>query len=155
MIKLNPNREDETKFQIPAFSVTMSQILVTILIVGLTVLSFFLYINASYLIDMANIAMNSTLNIIEHILMLLGIGLILIILWSILIILSIRLLKIRNILKSYKNLGIKMTAIGVGRDTPSATVIANNLKYLGYEKTLAVSRLVEIPNRVLSILSEY
>ena len=89
MIKLNPNREDETKFQIPAFSVTMSQILVTILIVGLTVLSFFLYINASYLIDIANIAMNSTLNIIESILMLLGIGLILIILWSILIILSI------------------------------------------------------------------
>ena len=48
-----------------------------------------------------------------------------------------------------------MTAIGVGRDTLSATGIANNLKYLGYEKTLAVSRLIEIPNRVLSILSDY
>ena len=111
MIKLNPNREDETKFQIPAFSVTMSQILVTILIVGLTVLGFFLYINASYLIDMANIAMNSTLNIIENILMLLGIGLILIILWSILIILSIRLLKIRNILKSYKKEAASLVVI--------------------------------------------
>ena len=62
---------------------------------------------------------------------------------------------VRMILKSYKNLGIKMTAIGVGRDTLGATTIANNLKYLGYEKTLAVSRLIEIPNRVLSILSEY
>ena len=62
---------------------------------------------------------------------------------------------VRMILKSYKNLGIKMTAIGVGRDTLSATTIANNLKYLGYEKTLAVSRLIEIPNRVISILSEY
>ena len=111
MIKLNPNREDGTKFQIPAFSVTMSQILVTILIVGLTVLSFFLYINASYLIDIANIAMNSTLNIIESILMLLGIGLVLIILWSILIILSIKLLKIRNILKSYKKEAASLVVI--------------------------------------------
>ena len=62
---------------------------------------------------------------------------------------------LKMVLKSYKNLGIKMTAIGVGRDTFSATTIANNLKYLGYEKVLAVSRLADIPNRVLSILSEY
>ena len=61
---------------------------------------------------------------------------------------------LRLVLKSYKNLGIKMTAIGVGRDTYGATTIANNLKYLGYEKVLAVSRLADIPNRVLSILSE-
>ena len=47
-----------------------------------------------------------------------------------------------------------MTAIGVGRDTFSATSIANNLKFLGYDKVLAVSRLPDIPNRVLSILSE-
>ena len=62
---------------------------------------------------------------------------------------------LKMILKSYKSLGIKMTAIGIGRDTFSATIIANNLKYLGYEKVLAVSRLIDIPNRVLSILSEY
>ena len=62
---------------------------------------------------------------------------------------------LKMVLKSYKNLGVKMTAIGVGRDTFSATTIANNLKYLGYEKVLAVSRLPDIPNRVLSILSEY
>ena len=62
---------------------------------------------------------------------------------------------LKMVLKSYKNLAIKMTAIGVGRDTFSATTIANNLKYLGYEKVLAVSRLADIPNRVLSILSEY
>ena len=61
---------------------------------------------------------------------------------------------LKMVLKSYKNLGIKMTAIGVGRDTFSSTTIANNLKYLGYEKVLAVSRLADIPNRVLSILSE-
>ena len=62
---------------------------------------------------------------------------------------------LKMVLKSYKNLGVKMTAIGVGRDTFSATTIANNLKYLGYEKVLAVSRLPDIPNRVLSILSDY
>ena len=58
------------------------------------------------------------------------------------------------ILKSYNSLGVKMTAIGVGRDTFSATAIASNLKYLGYDKVLAVSRLPDIPNRVLSILSD-
>ena len=61
---------------------------------------------------------------------------------------------LKMVLKSYKSLGIKMTAIGVGRDTFSATTIANNLKHLDYEKVLAVSRLTDIPNRVLSILSD-
>ena len=61
---------------------------------------------------------------------------------------------VKMILKSYKSLGIKMTAIGVGRDTFSATSIASNLKILGYDKVLAVSSLRDIPNRVLSILSD-
>jgi hypothetical protein len=59
---------------------------------------------------------------------------------------------VRIMVKSLKILGIKMVAIGVGHDTFSATTIANNLKYLGYEKTLAVSRLKDIPNRVLAVL---
>lgn len=59
---------------------------------------------------------------------------------------------VRTMVKSLKTLGIKMVAIGVGHDTFSATTIANNLKYLGYEKTLAVSRLKDIPNRVLAVL---
>src|SRR5574338_10588 len=59
---------------------------------------------------------------------------------------------VRGMVKSLKSLGIKMVAIGVGHDTFGATTIANNLKYLGYEKTLAVSRLKDIPNRVLSVL---
>lgn len=60
---------------------------------------------------------------------------------------------LRAMIKSLKALGIKMVAIGVGRDTFGATKIANNLKYLGYENTLAVSRLKDIPNRVLAVLS--
>ena len=59
---------------------------------------------------------------------------------------------VRNMVKSFKQLGIKMVAIGVGPDTTRATIIANNLRYLGYERTLAVSRINDIPKRVLSVL---
>jgi hypothetical protein len=59
---------------------------------------------------------------------------------------------VRSMVKSLKTVGIKMVAIGVGRDTFGATQIANNLKYLDYERTLAVSRLKDIPNRVLAVL---
>ena len=61
---------------------------------------------------------------------------------------------VRSMIKSYRNLGIKMVALGLGPDTIRATTIASNLKYLGYERTLAVSRLNDIPNKVLGILSE-
>lgn len=59
---------------------------------------------------------------------------------------------VRSMVTSFKLLGIRMVAIGVGPDTTAATIIANNLKHLGYESTLAVSRLNDIPNRVLNVL---
>jgi len=59
---------------------------------------------------------------------------------------------VRSMVTSFKLLGIRMVAIGVGPDTATATIIANNLKCLGYENTLAVSRLNDIPNRVLNVL---
>lgn len=59
---------------------------------------------------------------------------------------------VRAVMRDFKILGAKMVAIGVGPDTGSAITIANNLKRLGYERTLAVSRLNEIPNRVLNVL---
>lgn len=59
---------------------------------------------------------------------------------------------VRSMVKTLKSLGIKMVAIGLGPDTTRATIIANNLKLLGYERTLAVSRLNEIPNKVLNVL---
>ena len=58
----------------------------------------------------------------------------------------------RSMVKSLKSIGIKMVAIGVGRDTPNATIIATNLKYLGFERTLGVSRLNDIPKKVLNVL---
>ncbi|MDE1764009.1 MAG: VWA domain-containing protein [Thaumarchaeota archaeon] len=59
---------------------------------------------------------------------------------------------VRTIMRDLKLLGIKMVAIGVGPDTGGAITIANNLRRLGYERTLAVSRLNEIPKRVLNVL---
>jgi len=57
-----------------------------------------------------------------------------------------------HMVKTFKSIGIKMVAIGVGRDTRNATIIATNLKYLGFERTLGVSRLKDIPNKVLNML---
>ena len=59
---------------------------------------------------------------------------------------------VRSMVKSLKSLGIKMVAIGVGRATSNATIIATNLKYLGFERTLGVSRLNDIPKKVLTVL---
>lgn len=59
---------------------------------------------------------------------------------------------VRSVMRNLKLLGIKMVAIGVGHDTEGATTIANNLRRLGYERTLAVSRLNDIPKRVLNVL---
>ncbi len=59
---------------------------------------------------------------------------------------------VRSMVKTFKSLGIKMVALGLGPDTTRATIIANNLKHLGYERTLAVSRLNDIPNKVLYVL---
>ena len=59
---------------------------------------------------------------------------------------------VRIITKSLKGLGIKMVALGLGSNTVRATLIANNLRHLGYEKTLAVSRLNDIPNKVIRVL---
>jgi hypothetical protein len=61
---------------------------------------------------------------------------------------------VRNMTKTLKRLGIKMVAIGLGSNTIRATTIAVNLKHLGYERTLAVSRLNDIPGKVIGILGE-
>jgi hypothetical protein len=59
---------------------------------------------------------------------------------------------VRIMIKSIKALGIKMIALGMGENTIRATTITNNLKHLGYEKTLAVSRLNDIPRKVIRVL---
>ncbi len=61
---------------------------------------------------------------------------------------------VRNTTKALKRLGISMVALGLGPNTIRATTIANNLKHLGYEKTMAVSRLKDIPSKVIRILEK-
>ena len=119
MIKLNPNSGKETKFRIPAFSVTLSQILITFLIVGLTAFGLLIYVNTEYLINVINSTLTIALNLIEHILMWLGIGVVLIIIWISLIVGFIKSNVIRSILKSYKKetvglMGITFLVWGLG-----------------------------------------
>ena len=59
---------------------------------------------------------------------------------------------VRNMIKSIKALGIKMVSLGFGPNTIRATTIANNLNHLGFEKTLATSRLIDIPSKVIGLL---
>ena len=59
---------------------------------------------------------------------------------------------VRSMIKSFKGLGISMVSLGLGPNTVRAITIANNLRHLGYEKTMAVSRLKDIPSKVMSIL---
>ena len=61
---------------------------------------------------------------------------------------------VRTMIKSLKGLGIKMVALGLGPNIIRATSIAENLKHLGYERTLAVSRLNDIPSKVIKVLGE-
>ena len=61
---------------------------------------------------------------------------------------------VRNMIKSLKGLGINMVALGLGPNTIRATTIAENLRHLGYERTLAVSRLNDIPSKVIGVLGE-
>lgn len=61
---------------------------------------------------------------------------------------------VRLAIKSIKSLDIRPVALGLGPDTVRATAIASNLRGLGYERTLAVSRLGDIPNKVIGILGE-
>ena len=59
---------------------------------------------------------------------------------------------VRKMTKSLKGIGITMVALGLGPNIVRATTIANNLKHLGYDKTMAVSRLKDIPNKVINLL---
>lgn len=61
---------------------------------------------------------------------------------------------VRNMIKSIKSLGVKMVALGLGPNTVRATTIASNLKRLGFEKTVATSRLKDIPSKVIGLVDE-
>ncbi len=59
---------------------------------------------------------------------------------------------VRETLRTVRRQGVKAVAMGLGPGTFRATQIAANLKRLGYDRTLAISRLSDIPGKVLGIL---
>lgn len=61
---------------------------------------------------------------------------------------------VRDMVRRIRAHGIRATALGLGPSVSRATTIAANLRRLGYERTLATSRLSDIPKKVLGILTE-
>jgi nitric oxide reductase activation protein len=59
---------------------------------------------------------------------------------------------VREMVLTYRKMGIKMVALGVGRNINDSVGITHNLKYLDYEKTVAVSRLQDMPKKVINLL---
>jgi von Willebrand factor type A domain len=59
---------------------------------------------------------------------------------------------VREMVLSYRKMGINMVGLGVGRTINDSVAIAHNLRYLNYQKTLAVSRLQDIPKKVINLL---
>ncbi|MFL6403031.1 MAG: VWA domain-containing protein [Nitrososphaeraceae archaeon] len=59
---------------------------------------------------------------------------------------------VREMVLSYRKIGINMVGLGVGRTINDSVAIAHNLRYLNYQKTLAVSRLQDIPKKVINLL---
>ena len=59
---------------------------------------------------------------------------------------------VRSMVMSYRKMGVRMVAIGVGRNVNDSVGIGHNLKYLNYEKAISVSRLQDIPKKVIKLL---
>ena len=61
---------------------------------------------------------------------------------------------VRESVIAARSAGTRMCALGLGPDVVRATAIAANLRGLGYERVLAVSRLGDIPGKVIGVLGE-
>jgi von Willebrand factor type A domain-containing protein len=59
---------------------------------------------------------------------------------------------VKSMVLSYRKAGIRMVAIGVGRNVIDSVGIGHNLKYLNYERAISVSRLQDMPKRVIKLL---
>jgi hypothetical protein len=59
---------------------------------------------------------------------------------------------VRQMVLLYRRMGIRMVALGLGRTLKEAVDISQNLQYLDYEKSLAVSKLEDIPIKVINLL---
>jgi hypothetical protein len=61
---------------------------------------------------------------------------------------------VRDMVLLYRKMGIHMVSLGVGRNLSDSVNIGKNLVYLNYEKTLSVSRLQDIPKKVINLLRD-
>lgn len=60
---------------------------------------------------------------------------------------------VRNIVHAFKLEDINMVSIGIGRDIMEAVGIAKKLKLLGYNRSIAISNLNEMPKKILHLLT--
>ena len=59
---------------------------------------------------------------------------------------------VRHMVLLYRRMGIRMVALGLGRTLNEAVNISQNLQYLEYEKSVAVSELKAIPEKVITLM---
>ena len=59
---------------------------------------------------------------------------------------------VRHMVLSFRKIGTHMVALGLGRNLDDAIAIGQNLRYLDYERSLAVGKLDDIPKKVIGLL---
>lgn len=59
---------------------------------------------------------------------------------------------VRHMVLSFRKIGSRMVGLGLGRNLNDAVAIGQNLRYLDYERSLAVSNLEDIPKKVIGLL---
>jgi uncharacterized protein YegL len=59
----------------------------------------------------------------------------------------------KEVIKRFKGMNIKMISFGISNNTSRALSITQNLKYLGYDRCVAVSRISDMPKKVFMLLT--
>src|SRR5918996_894649 len=59
---------------------------------------------------------------------------------------------VREMVLLYRKMGIHMVSLGLGRNVGDSVSIGHNLVHLNYERILSVSRLEDIPKKVINLL---
>lgn len=59
----------------------------------------------------------------------------------------------KEVIKRFRSMNIKMISFGISNNTSRALSITQNLKYLGYDRCVAVSRINDMPKKVFMLLT--
>ncbi len=60
----------------------------------------------------------------------------------------------KEAISELRRMGVRMVSFGIGENTSRALAITRNLKKLGYDKCVAISRLNDIPKKVITLLAK-